>query len=146
MTADAIAMLYSELPSFDGGGEGTSVASTGSGPSIDPNTLEIFVGGQPIACGAPYGLDCGNQWTVSFSLPPAYQVPGVYTMQEVNGFASETGPGGGEECWFGGGSFWDGTVEIFSIDEQQIVGRFTGTSGLFEFNADGDFIAARCAF
>lgn len=144
-TANAIAMLRSQLPQLDDGG-GTTASTGGGEPPPDPDTLEVFIGGQPLACSDPYALSCGSQWTVSFSLPPALQAPGLYALDatELNAFATETGPGGGEECWWGGGSYWDGTVEVLSIDATQVTVRLAGTSGLFEFDADGDFTALRC--
>jgi hypothetical protein len=139
--ANAIAMLYGQIPWSDPG-SGTGTTSGGGGPSAD--TLSVWIGGQPIACAAPFGLDCGSQWYVSFDLPPELQQPGTYALSDLNGFASETGPDGGDECWAGGGSYWDGTVTIDSIDGTAVTGTVNPTADYWEFDASGPFVAVRC--
>ncbi len=139
----AIAMLYSELPDVDTGGTGSS---SSGGPPVDPNTLYLAIGDQPIACVDPYaGQDCGGHWRVAFGIPQAMQVPGVIDLasQEVNAYFTATGPGSGPDCYWVGGSFNTGTLEIVSIDGDQIVGSLSGTD-TFEFNANGPFTALRC--
>lgn len=139
--ANAIAMLYGQIPWSDPG-SGTGTTTSGGGPVAD--TLVVWIGGQPIACAAPFGLDCGSQWYISFDLPPEMQQPGTYSLADLNGFASETGPGGGEECWAGGGTYWDGTVTIDSIDGSAVVGTVNPTASYWEFDATGPFVAVRC--
>ena len=145
VSADAIALLWSQLPGVDPG-EGGTVASTGSGPSIDPNTLVVVIGGQSVACSDPYLLDCGAEWFVSLNIPPAMQAIGTYPLDDtgVNGFASETGDGVGPECSFGGGTFWGGTLTITSIDAVQVTGTLQNTDSYWSFDADGAFTALRC--
>jgi hypothetical protein len=50
---------------------------------------------------------------------------------------------GSPDCGGGFGSFWDGVVEITSIDATGVSGTFIGTSTL-DFDANGDFSAVRC--
>jgi hypothetical protein len=140
-SANAIAMLQSEVPE-PGAGGGTSGSSGGGGPGPDPNALHIYVGDVPIDCAAPYELDCGNHWTVSFILPPALQQPGTYSLEALNATSFVT-LDGSPECGGGGGSFWDGQVQITSIDATGVSGTFIGTS-TFDFDANGDFSAVRC--
>lgn len=143
--SEAIAMLFSEIP-FDDDPTGTgSTSSSGSGPGIDPNTIVVWIADTPVACNDPFANQgCGSHWKVSFDIPPAMQKPGTYSLEELDGFASVTGPAEEDgECAGGGGSFWDGVVEITSIDDEQIEGKLSGTS-VFEFDANGPFTALRC--
>jgi hypothetical protein len=138
----AIAMLESEVPEPGSGGNDTGSSSTG-GPGPDPNALRIFVSDVPVACTDPYdGPPCGNHWQVSFSLPPAMQQPGTYSMEAIGASFFAT-LDGNRECAAGGGSFWDGQVEVTSIDSTGVSGTFIGTSTL-DFDANGSFTAPRC--
>lgn len=140
VSANAIAMFFGQIPWSDpSSGTGTT---SGGGPSAD--TLVVWIGGQPIACAEPFGLDCGSQWYISFDLPPELQQPGTYSLAELNGFASETGPDGGAECWAGGGTYWDGTVTIDSIDGTSVVGSVSPSADYWEFDPSGPFVAVRC--
>jgi len=49
----------------------------------------------------------------------------------------------GGDCYAAGGSFIEGTLEIVSIDDDQVVGVLANTEE-WEFDADGQFSASRC--
>ena len=147
-SSTAIAMLSSEIPPYGGGDPGDSGSSgtTSGGWEVDPNTLYIMLGDAPIACSDPYaGMDCGNHWSVTIGIPPALQVPGVIDLAspEIISTFSATGPSGGGDCYAAGGSFMEGTLEIVSIDDDQVVGVLANTAE-WEFDADGQFSASRC--
>jgi hypothetical protein len=44
----------------------------------------------------------------------------------------------------GGGSYWDGTVTIDSIDGTAVIGTVNPTADYWEFDASGPFVAVRC--
>jgi hypothetical protein len=139
----AIAMLYSELPDYSGSGVGTTAAA--GGDPIDPNTLFVFIGEQPQLCEDPHAaMSCGDHWRVTVALPPAFQQPGMYDLAQLNGFFTVTGPGAGDDCWWGGGTF-EGWIEIVSIDEGAVTGSLFNTP-TYDFDANGDFVASRCDF
>ena len=141
VSANAIAMLQSELPDVGSGGGSSSVAT---GPEPDPNTLHVDISDIPIECAMPYGLDCGGHWKVSFALPVELQHPGIYPLEQINGFFMVAGDEDPVDCSGGGGSWWDGTVEITEINDQHVVGTFSNTS-TFDFDINGTtFDAARC--
>jgi len=141
-TSTAIAILESEIPDIGVGGAGEGSTGVG-GSNIDPNTLHVFLSDLPVACQNPYdGPPCGNHWSVSFMLPPGMQHPGTYPMEAVNAYAGITFDGS-PECGGGGGSFWDGEVQITSIDATGVSATFVGTSTM-DFDANGSFTAVRC--
>jgi hypothetical protein len=146
-----IAMLLGELyPSGSGsavstgstsGGSAVAVSSSSGGP--DPNTLVVFLGDPTPDCGAPGTVLCPDQWTFFFRIPPALQVPGAYTLSELEGFLSETGPGQ-PNCPSGAGLFYDGTVLITEIDATHVQGTVIAGDLGFMNDPSGDFVAARC--
>jgi hypothetical protein len=143
----AIALLYSQLPGIEDPGTGSSSSTTsGGGTFIDPNTLYLKAGSYPLVCSDPYALGACPSFEVSIGIPPALQHPGVILLSspELISSFSATGPNiDSPDCWFGGGSFYDGTIEIVSIDDRQVVFRLDNTS-TFEFNANGEYTALRC--
>ena len=142
---NAIAMLYSELSSGPNP-TGTSTA-TGGGP--DPSTLYIAISNTPEVCADPYAAEpCGDHYRVSFGIPVALQKVGVIALNDpsIIAYASVTGTlDASGQCSGGGGSFWDGTLEITAIDGNHVAGILSNTS-TFDFNANGPFDAARCVF
>ncbi len=121
----------------------TSGPTTTSGSQYDPNDLMIFLGSQLQSCEDPYASDCSQPyWRVAIVLPPEVQQIGTYSL---NGLATFTET---EACdaGFGGGSFWDGTIQITSIDAGEIEFTLAGTNDFFfvEDNADGTYSAPRC--
>ena len=140
----AVAMYYDEVPWSVGGESGSS--SVSSGGSIDPDTLYIFIRNDGASCGDPFAAQpCGSNWGVTIAIPPHLQLPGVLPLSSADLIStfSATGPGSGDDCWFGGGSFIDGTLEITSIDEGQVAVTLSGTS-TFDFDANGSYTVPRC--
>ncbi len=148
----AIAMLASQVFWYTGtGGEGTASSSSGGG--VDPNTLFIMVGTPAPACHIPLvTFGCGLDFEVSIGIPPELQQPGTLSLTAPGMIStfSESGPeSGGGNCFPGGGSFKDGTIEIVSIDDTQVVFTLGGTmmltgQGVPDEVANGTYVAARC--
>ncbi|WP_437963504.1 hypothetical protein WMF04_27680 [Sorangium sp. So ce260] len=144
--SSAIALFRSQLFEPDpSDGSGSSV-SVGGGPTLDPNDLFVLIGTRELSCADPsFHFICGT-WEVSISIPPALQVPGVIPLDTpgLGTYFSVAGPDrGGGDCYGGGGSFFDGTIEIVSIDAEKVVFRLEDTS-TFEFDANGEHTALRC--
>jgi len=141
----AIALRYAEFPPIGGGGGSSTSSSSGGGGGTDPDTLFLIFGSGAKLCTDPYAMPCG-EWGVSIGIPPAYQKPGTYSLGPgtLLSSAHTRGPDeGGGNCSFGGGSFFDGTIEIESIDANQVVFNLAGTSTLL-VTADGHYAATRC--
>jgi hypothetical protein len=145
-SSNAQSMLYSELQSPPNP-SGTTVASSGSGGGPDGNTLYISVSNTPEICTDPFAAeDCGNHWRVSFGIPVALQKVGIIPLNDPSIISNSSFSGladGTGQCPFGGGSFWDGELEITAIDAMHVQGILTNTS-TFDFDANGVFDAPRC--
>lgn len=144
----AIAMLYSELPSFDP--QSGSAVCTGGGNAIDPSSLYLFVSNSAQACANPFagsGSCATLSYQLSILLPPSLQVLGSHSLNEI-GYLSVSEPGGSGTCSGGGGSYWDGTIDITSIDSTHVTFTLAGTAQIFSFTpqgtADGTYTAPRC--
>jgi hypothetical protein len=141
--AGGIALRYGDFPP-----PSSSSGSTGSGGGtpIDPERIYITFGSQKPLCEAPFESGgCGN-WKVAFGLPPELLKPGVLELADarLNSYSSFSGPDrGGGDCYGGGGSFADGTVEIVSVDEEKIVVRLENT-WTYDFDANGEHTIDRC--
>jgi hypothetical protein len=140
-TMQAVAMLYSEVPwSVPGSG-----SSTSTGGSIHPDTLYIFIRNDGALCADPMAAQgCGGNWGVTIAIPPHLQTPGVYPLSspDLISMFSATGPDP-NDCWFGGGSFIDGDLEILSIDEGQLTISLSNTYA-YDFDANGSYTVPRC--
>jgi len=128
-----------------------SGSSSSSGDPIDPDTLYIFLSNQQLSCADPHAsLECGQQWDVTIALPPALQQVGVLSLDDpaLLSVFGVTGPGDGDldtgGCYFGGGSFFDGTIETLDIDADSITIELSNTSD-FEFDADGVYEVPLCS-
>jgi hypothetical protein len=150
---NAIAVPYVLLdhPSPPDGSSGTSGAGGSFG--VDPGTLYVKIGNFGQTCtgdGPPFCSTGALSWQVSVGIPPALQVPGVIQLSDPTllSYSSENGPNSGTpgDCFGGGGSFIEGTLEIVSIDAGTIVVILAGTSqgGLGDFDADGEYTAPIC--
>lgn len=147
-----LAYRYADLPSpggDDGGSDtgGSGGTSTTDGPDVDPDTLFIRLGTEVLACGESPTYACDN-WSVSISIPPAYQQPGIYDIDDTEiglsySLQGEQQSADPEDCSFGGGGGLGGTLEIFAIDDDTVYGAFCSTD-LFEISLDGVFAAQRC--
>ncbi len=137
----AIAMFLSQFPSNPG-----DTGSTGTGGGPAPDTLYVMIGSQGRVCADPFAaVPCGD-WQVTIGIPPELQHEGVISLGEpgVISTFSASGPNqGASDCWFGGGSFLDGSIEITSMDETSVVFNLSGTT-TSDAPADGVYTAIRC--
>ncbi len=147
-SSNAIAMLYSEMESPPNP-TGTTVGSTSGGGGPDPNTLFISISDTPEICTEPYAAEpCGDNYRISIGIPVALQKVGIISLNDPTLISSfswsglENSPGA---CPGGGGSFYDGELEITAIDQTHVQGILTNTS-TFDFDANGVFDALRCVF
>lgn len=146
----AIAMLYSQIPPI-GGNVNTSVAVTTGGSGIDPNTLVLFVSDAAQSCADPFqslaSCAAAAHHQVTIFLPPNLQAAGTYSLDQLATWSeSDAGNGSPGECSGGGGSYWDGTIEISAIDGTHVDFTLAGTAQFFgaSGNSDGTFTAKRC--
>ncbi len=142
----AIAMLRSEFPPSNSGDWSSGV--TGGGPSEDPNTLFLFLSNAAQSCGDPLATTGGCSapiYQVSIGLPVFFQAVGSYSLDQI-GFADFSEPGGSGICSGGGGSYWNGTIEITAIDATQVTFTLAWTAPLLLDNdsANGTYTAKRC--
>jgi len=89
----------------------------------------------------------GVAYTVSIQIPPVDLVPGVYLLNSlINPVFSDTGSNGlPMDCWGGGGTFNDGSLEIVAVSSTELVFQLQGTSSA-DFDVNGTtFTAQRCA-
>lgn len=113
---------------------------------IDPATLLVRAGNYGVACGgtdsAVGACTSTKSWQLQLAIPPSGQAPGIHQLSEPGYFVSfsESQGGGNGECSGGGGTMFDGTVEIVSIDEASIVVRLEGVMADY----DGVYVAAMC--
>jgi hypothetical protein len=132
-------------------------------------SLELLFSDQPLACkdlgfggiGTIAQERCVSAWSFSMLLPPEMQMPGVYTLADhpvgfENSIATMVPSGGCGACSGGasgagtapGGQGPPGTVEIYSVTDQCITGRFQGLmTGQIQPpppDLDGAFDAVRC--
>jgi hypothetical protein len=142
--AGGIAIRYADLPPPSSGSSGST--GSGGGTPIDPERIYITLGSQKPRCEAPFeGGGCGS-WKVAFGLPPELLKPGVIELADprLNSYSSSSGPDrGGGDCSGGAGSFFDGTVEIVSVDDEKIVIRLADT-WTYDFDANGEHTIDRC--
>ena len=148
----AVAMLYSEIDwgfgsGSSGSGSSGSSSSTGGGAGIDPNTLYVFIRNDDSAtCTDPLRTVACNEWEVTVAIPPSLQTPGTIQLDDPRliSVMSVSGPNdGANDCWFGGGSFFSGTIEIVSIDQNALRVVLANTDD-YEFDADGTYDVPRC--
>lgn len=142
-------------------GVGDSPATSGSASAIafhqapDQATLHFVITTLGVTCDNPgqgsTSTDgaCPVGWDVTFALPAASQVPGVYSLSDPafqSGATQSLGdaPGGG--CMGGGGGGIEGTkVEILSVDAGTIKVRLSGFNSNGDLpQADGDYDVSRC--
>ena len=102
-------------------------------------------------CADPYGgMSCGGNWDLHFSLPTAYQTPTTIDLSDpiFNAHVTETGQTHGadpDDCPWGGGTAFGGTVVIQSIDENGLQIVVSGTTDNFSgLSADGTYNVVRC--
>ena len=138
-------MRYADIPGPSSGSGSGSTAATGGGPIIDPDTPYLFVGNGPPVCSDPYaGPSCGK-WVVTIGIPRSLFQPGVLSLSDprlITGMSVAGPDRGGGDCYFGGGSFSDGTLEI--VESGTEVGIRLANTATFDFNANGSYQVASC--
>ena len=108
--------------------------------------LALTVGNLVDACSANLPECDSPGWAVSIKLPSELQTAGTYSLSDLGATFSVTFPSSGpDDCSGGGGSFWDGTITILSIDAASVTFELANTASLFDQgNADGVYTAPRC--
>jgi hypothetical protein len=145
----AIAMLRSQLPTPTPPDGSSGVTTTGGGPDQDPNALFLFVSNVAQSCGDPFAALSGcsmPEFQVTIVLPPALQAVGTYPLDQI-ATAGMSEPESGGVCSGGGGSYWDGTIQITAIDATHVELTLAGTTELFIGSgktANGAYSAKRC--
>jgi hypothetical protein len=148
-----IALLESEVVPEPPTGGSSSVSSSssasatsGGGTVVDPDSLRLILSDNPLVCDHPLAPVGCPGWKISIRIPPALQHPGIIPLSspELSSFGSANFQSeGSTTCSFGGGTFWDGTIEIVSIDATQVTFRLADTQK-WMVNADGEYTAPRC--
>ena len=137
-------MLRSQFPPEPGTGD-TSAASGGGG--LDPNMLFVFISDHTVACSDPFAVPECPYWQVSLGIPTDLQKPGTYDLASpefsYSGYSVSQPNIDAPDCWGGGGSFWEGTLQITAINDDKVAGVLSGTPA-FDFDANGPFTALRC--
>jgi hypothetical protein len=128
--------------------ESTSVVATvGTGGGVEP-ALALTIGNLVNACSANLPACDAPGWAVSIKLPSAFQAVGTYSLDNPElsaGFSVTFPPSGPDDCSGGGGSFWDGTISVLSIDAASVTFELSGTAAVFDYgNVDGVYTAPRC--
>ena len=133
------AIRWGDIPPDPTGGADDGISTTDDPDPMDPDAILVSVSSVATTCDGDGG-PCQAGWGISFTLPPEAQEPGVYMLDDfISGYSFTMCDGGGG----GGGGGLGGTVEIVSIDDEEIVGRFCGTE-TFDFESNGEWTAERC--
>ena len=144
----AIAMLRSQL-SVPTPPDGSSGVTTTGGGGEDPNALFLFVSNTAQSCGDPFAGAPGcatPEYKVTIVLPTALQAVGTYPLDQL-ATAGVSELEGGSVCTGGGGSYWDGSIQITAIDATHVEFTLAGTAELFiasGHTANGAYSAKRC--
>ncbi|WP_437501008.1 hypothetical protein [Sorangium sp. So ce1099] len=148
-TAGAIALFRSEFPGEPSNDSGSGYSG---GPGTDPNDLFIIFGAPVSSCADPSYTSCGS-WMLAISISPALQVPGIIDLSWPDpwSYYVVSGPGRDDgSCSFDAGYLTSGTMEIVSIDDEEVVVRLSGAvvrmSGTDTDapDANGEYTAALC--
>jgi hypothetical protein len=142
--ASAIVIRYGDIPPSPGS-SGTGTSTTGGTP-IDPDTPYVFISTPGPTCQDPMATQACGAWRVGIGIPRALFVPGTLQLNDSRliSYMSSRGPDrGGGDCSGGGGSFFEGTLEIVDIGATTVNIRLANTFKL-DFNADGAYAAKNC--
>ena len=145
-------ILWDEYWASQGSSSGSTSGSSG-GANLDPNDLFLRVSDLGVACTSPTTeLSCGGHYQLTVVLPPALQKVGVYDLEDQQliaySYMSETGDlnsADPNDCPWGGGSLGQGTVEIISIDDNEVRFKVDMGGSIWSTDPSGDFVAPRCA-
>jgi hypothetical protein len=144
-TNSAVALLEHQLNNSTSAGPGAG-SSSGGAEEDSSNDLVVMLSNRGLTCGAHDVLDGCDFWHVSLYLPPELQRPSItYALGSQVGVFVHFAKSGRDEgdCSGGGGNWLPGTVEIVSIDDDEVVIHLEGTANS-GFNADGTYVAPRC--
>jgi hypothetical protein len=153
-----------DVPGGQGGSPSTTSSSSsqgtgGSGPVhgtdlavVNGDKLEVTLASYDQVCASDATPGCGPaaSWKVTFDLPVASLTPGsVVTMKDAQGFEGGTDaqdPQNPGFCGGGGGTYWDGAIEVVSVDDTSVKLHLTGTSPILfgGGNMDGDHTVLLC--
>lgn len=152
--ASAVALTRAQLEALyaaDDGETGSSTGTTGGDfPALNPADLFLKVSDMGESCDVAYTrLECGNHWSLSIALPPAYQAVGVYDLadpkiSQYSSLSETTEPySTPDDCGWGGGTIGGGTIEVLAIDEKEVRFR-VDVASFWEANPNGEYTAIRC--
>jgi hypothetical protein len=142
--ASAIVIRYGDIPT-NPSGSGTGTTTTGGTP-IDPDTPYVFISTPGPTCQDPMATQPCGAWRVGIGIPRALFQPGTLQLNDsrlISYMSSRGTDRGGGDCSGGGGSFFDGTLEIVDIGATTVNIRLANTLKL-DFNADGAYAAKNC--
>ncbi len=138
--ATALAMMVTELPA--------NAPPCGlNACKLPPDTLFIELAWPSNTCQDPLGPTGANKfWQLQIGLPASDQVPGIHSLKDMAIFYEGTfqsidgnSAAGQTSGSLGGGQ---GTIEVESIDKEQVTVRLTGVS--LNLPMDGEYTAKRC--
>jgi hypothetical protein len=112
-------------------------------------TLVLVATNLPNTCANPhlYGAGCATEVdSVTIVLPPEMQAVGTYPLTNIATFSTRGQDAYGDCSIAGAGSYWNGTIQIVSIDASQVAFTLSGTDQHFisPGTADGSYLAPRC--
>lgn len=140
----AVALRYGDLP---------PIGSTGSTTvgGIDEDALWVRIASFAVDCKDPRGNsqceDGVEKWHINMAIPPALQMPGEYSFEDLGVFmvASDGMCGGAMSSTSGGGGGTpEGTVYIDEIGPEGIVGCIV-TDDKNGFDPNGSFESVNCS-
>jgi hypothetical protein len=145
-------ILWDEYWASQGSSSGSTSGSSG-GANLDPNDLFLRVSDLGVACTSPTtDLSCGGHYQLTVVLPPALQKVGVYDLEDQQliaySYMSETGDlnsADPNDCPGGGGSLGPGSLEIVSIDDNEVHFKVSMAPSIWSSDPSGDYTAPRCA-
>lgn len=145
---EGVAMRWDAIPS-DPVESGTVVSSSSGGGPAGDSLYVTFGRNVAFTCGtSPFAPFACPGWSVGFTLPVELQHPGSISLDDprINATSSESFPNEGvadASCYFGGGSFFDGKLEILSFDDGFLTFRIDGAP-VFAFDANGEHQVPIC--
>ncbi len=130
------------------------VASPLGGPGLEPDDLFLEFSDLGVECSSPVvTLPCGGHWSATLIVPPELQKVGLHdlspgsTLSHYSSTLTETTKASDpSSCAYNGNAFpTEGSLEILSIDAQQVTFRLTTHHESFESDPSGTYTALRCA-
>ena len=145
-------ILWDEYWASQGSSSGSTSGSSG-GDNLDPNDLFLRLSDLGATCSSPTTeLSCGGHYQMTLVLPQALQKVGVYDLEDPQLVAfssmSETGDlnsSNPEDCPWGGGSLGQGSLEIISIDANEVHFKVSMGGPIWSTDPSGEYTAPRCS-